>query len=383
MRYIKLFEELSRIVVTPEEKASIKKITNRYISLLKDTKSDIKEKLMVTYSLDTLRRLTTKVGSSIIEADGYKIVDGIAKQWSSPPPNGRGVPIVFDRDKNCFTTASGKALVTFNIVSDVKSIEYPGKPDGFAFYTNWKTSIYINHKTGHVFNDPSKNDNANKYNKDSENYVKVWDFTGSNIVLPVDQNRLKKKDDLLPDIFLVVYHEFIHAKDPLSLLDNSGFKYSTPSQQKSGIKGIYSGHPMEMQTMANNLLEVLGYYFERTLRGDTDGGGLNYGLSKDYVINQFIPVVGEVRDFINCKRDNLNKSTIKQLSGTNKNEKALDSLIKHLNIGKRENPNDFKSIQGWMREDIIKFIEMYNKKVSEINKSKEKGQELPILKTVI
>ena len=41
MRYIKLFEELSRIVVTPEEKASIKKITNRYISLLKDTKSDI------------------------------------------------------------------------------------------------------------------------------------------------------------------------------------------------------------------------------------------------------------------------------------------------------------------------------------------------------
>lgn len=385
MKYIKLFEELNRITVTPEEKVKLKEITKRYLSLLNDTKTGIIEKKTLEYGLGDLSRLVTMDGAYYIKSNGYKLVDEVAKQLSV----GRGVSIIFDRKKNCFTTSFGKALVTFNTVSDIKSIKYPGEVEGFAFYTSWKTSIYINHKTGDVFNDPYNKINWDKYNKDSANFIKVWDFTGGNIVLPVDKNRVYKKDGLFPDIFSVVYHEFIHSKDPICLMSTkqqeaqTGIKYSTPERKKAGIKGMYGGHPMELQTIGNNLLEIVGYYFERTLRGDTDGGGLNYGLTKDYVMNYFIPVIREVKDFIKGDRDDLSEMARKQLSGTNKHDAAIQAFVKQLNIGRKENPADFKSIQGWMRADFIKFIEMYNKKVTEINLLRVVNEKLPTLAPVI
>lgn len=373
MKYIKLFEELNRITVTPEEKVKLKEITKRWLSLLNDTKTGILEKKTLEYGLGDISRLITMDGSYYIKSNGYKLVDEVAKKLSV----GRGVSIIFDRKKNCFTTSSGKALVTFNMVSDIKQIEFPKKEvEGFAFYTNWKTSIYINHKTGDVFNDPYNKINWDKYTKDSANFIKVWDFTGGNIVLPVDKNRVHKKDGLFMDIFSFVYHEFIHSKDPLCLMPakqqeaQTGIKYSTPDMQASGTKGMYAGHPKELQTIGNNLLEIVGYYFERTLRGDTDGGGLNYGLTKDYVMNYFIPVIKEVKDFIKGDRYDLSEMARKQLSGTNKHDAALRSYVIQLNIGRKENPSGFKYVQEWMRADFIKFIEMYNKKVTEINKKK-------------
>lgn len=381
MKYIKLFEELNRITVTPEEKVKLKEVTKRYLSLLNDSKTGILEKKRLEYDLGDLSRLVTMDGSYYIKSNGYKLVDEAAKKLST----GRGVSIIFDRKKNCFTTSSGKALVTFNMVSDVKSIEYPAKVEGFAFYTNWRTSIYINHKTGDVFNDPYNKINCDKYAKDSANFIKVWDFTGGNIVLPVDQNRVHKNNGLFFDIFSVVYHEFIHSKDPLCLMPTkqqeaqTGIKYSTPGMQASGIKGMYGGHPKELQTIGNNLLEILGYYFERTLRGDTDGGGLNYGLTKDYVMNYFIPVIREVKDFIKGDRNDLSEMARKQLSGTNKHDAAIRSFVHQLNIGRKENPSDFKFVQEWMRADFINFIEMYNKKVTEINKKKSGNELIPTL----
>ena len=385
MKYIKLFEELNRITVTPEEKVKLKEVTKRWLSLLNDTKTGIIEKKTLEYGLGDLSRLVTMDGSYYIKSNGYKLVDEVAKQLSV----GRSVSIIFDRKKNCFTTSSGKALVTFNTVSDIKSIKYPGEVEGVAFYTSWKTSIYINHKTGDVFNDPYNKINWDKYNKDSANFIKVWDFTGGNIVLPVDKNRVYKKDGLFMDIFSVVYHEFIQSKNPICLMSTkqqeaqTGIKYSTPERKKAGIKGMYGGHPMELQTMGNNLLEIVGYYFERTLRGDTDGGGLNYGLTKDYVMNYFIPIIGEVRDFIKGDRDDLSKLAYGHLSGTNKYERMLEKVIEYLKDGRDNNPQEFKSIVEWMKDDFVRLIEMYNKKITEINKKKSVNDLLPTLAPVI
>ena len=122
MKYIKLFEELNRITVTPEEKVKLKEITKRWLSLLNDTKTGILEKKTLEYGLGDISRLITMDGSYYIKSNGYKLVDEVAKKLSV----GRGVSIIFDRKKNCFTTSSGKALVTFNMVSDIKQIKLIG-----------------------------------------------------------------------------------------------------------------------------------------------------------------------------------------------------------------------------------------------------------------
>ena len=87
-------------------------------------------------------------------------------------------------------------------------------------------------------------------------------------------------------------------------------------------------------------------------------------------MNYFIPVIKEVKDFIKGDRYDLSEMARKQLSGTNKHDDALRAYVIQLNIGRKENPSGFKYVQEWMRADFIKFIEMYNKKVTEINKKK-------------
>ena len=383
MKYIKLFEELNRITVTPEEKVKLKEVTKRWLSLLNDTKTGIIEKKTLEYGLGDLSSILTMDVSDYIKTqhwnNKYKLVDEVAKKLSTE----RGIQIIFDRKKNCFTTSSGKALVTFNLVSDpVSTFGIPVSP-GASWFNNWKTSIWINYKTGVYFNDTTKNANQFDSNKKiiNSDFIKVWDLTGGNIILPIDINKTIKKDGLFPDMFSIVYHEFIHSKDPKCWLPIVG--YATPEQQKAGIKGQYGGHETELQTMGNNLLEIVGYYFERTLRGDTDGGGLNYGLTKDYVMNYFIPIIGEVRDFIKGDRDDLSKLAYGHLSGTNKYERMLEKVIEYLKDGRDNNPQEFKSIVEWMKDDFVRLIEMYNKKITEINKKKSVNDLLPTLAPVI
>lgn len=382
MKYIKLFEELNRISVTPEEKVKLKEVTKRWLSLLNDTKTGIIEKKTLEYGLGDLSRLTMDAADYIKMAhwnNKYKLVDEVAKKLSAE----RGVPIIFDRKKNCFTTSSGKALVTFNMVSNPVSTFGIPVSRGAAWLNNWKTSVWINYKTGVYFNDTTKNAKQFDSNRKiiNSDFIKVLDLTGGNIILPIDINKTLKTNGLWPDMFSIVYHEFIHSKDPLCWLPIVG--YATPEQQKAGIKGQYGGHVTELQTIGNNLLEIVGYYFERTLRGDTDGGGLNYGLTKDYVMNYFIPTIKEVRDFIKGDRDDLSKLVYEQLSGTNKYSRSLEKFIGYLKDGRDNNPQEFKSIVEWMKDDFVRLIEMYNKKVTEINKKKSADDLLPILAPVI
>jgi hypothetical protein len=99
------------------------------------------------------------------------------------------------------------------------------------------------------------------------------------------------------------------------------------------------------------------------------------------VTNYFIPIIVEVRDFIKGKRDDLSKMALKQLSGVNKTEKMLEKVIESLKDGRDNNPQEFKYVVQWMVDDFSRLINMYNKKVSEINKKKSVNDKLPILNT--
>jgi hypothetical protein len=367
MNYIKLFEEFNRISVTPEEKAKIKKIVLRTIELVNDKTclGGTHERWGIEYDLGALQTFIQNnkyVNPQVIDQhrnNGYKKVDEIAKQLSKL----RKIEIVFDRKDNCFKTKSGKAYTVFNLVNKISHLSEKEQNPHF-----WPDNIYVfvNYKTGEVFN---KRDDYSK-KVDKSDYIIIWDFSGGNIYLPINKLREVKKDDLNIDIFSIVYHEFIHAKDPNAWVPKN---YATPAQIKAGVKGSYGSNPSEIQTMCNNLLEIVGYYFERTWRGDTDGGGLNLNLTKDYVMKIFIPTISEVRDFINGKRDNLSDEVKKQLAGNNKNLKFIELVIGFINEAKKDAPDKMKFVQKWMKEDFIKLAETYNKKVTEINNKKYKG----------
>lgn len=366
MKYIKLFEEFNRITVTPEEKSKIKKIVLRTISLVNDKifQGGTHERYGIEYDLGALQTFIQNnkyVNQQVIDQhrnNGYKKVDEIAKQLSKL----RKIEIVFDRKDNCFKTKSGKAYTVFNLVNKISHLNE--KEQNPHFY-NSTIYVFVNYKTGDVFN------KVNDYSKkvDKSDYIPIWDFSGGNIYLPINKLREMKKQDLNIDIFSIAYHEFIHAKDPDAWVPKN---YATPAQIKAGVKGSYGSNQAEIQTMCNNLLEIVGYYFERTWRGDTDGGGLNLNLTKDYVMKIFIPTIFEVRDFINGKRDNLTEGTKKQLAGNNKNLKFIELVIGFINEAKKDAADKMKIVQEWMKEDFIKLVETYNKKVTEINNKKYK-----------
>lgn len=364
MKFIKLFEEFTRVSLTSEEKVKIKEIVRRTISIVNDKRfaGGVNENYTVEYDLGNLKKIiqTTDYDKAQHQNDGWKKVDSVAKQLSKL----RGTNIIFDRKDNCFKTSSGKALCTFNLVSKIEH------SDQNPQFNNRKTKVFINYKTGEIFND------LNKFKPNSD-YIKIWDFTGGNIYLPIDTFRKVKEKDLNIDIFSVVFHEFTHAKDPNVWLDDPTYK--TPGQIKAGAKGSYASNPREIQTMCNNLLEILGYYFERTWRGDTDGGGINSNLTKDEVIKIFIPTISEVRDFINGKRDDLSEMAIKQLSGTNKTTKFIKIVVGFISEIKKEAPDKMKFVQEWMKDDMTKLIETYNKKVTEINKNKSESEKIPLV----
>ena len=153
--------------------------------------------------------------------------------------------------------------------------------------------------------------------------------------------------------------------------------YAAPG---SGIEGAYGDHALEIQTMSNNLLEIVAYYFERTWRGDTDGGGLNYNLTREELTKNFFPTLFEVIDFIKNKRKDLSPNAMKQLSGTNKNIKFIKVVCKFMNDAKDKAPDKMKFVYQWMKDDFVKLSETFNKKISEINKKKPRGQDLPLMK---
>jgi hypothetical protein len=369
VKYLKLFEELNRVIVTSEEKIKLRDITRKYISLVKSDKDNIVDKSFITYNIDSLKSLFTRNGSFSIKSDGYKIVDKIAKDLSSK----RGLQIIFDRNRNCFTTKNGEALVTINMVTNPSSLGFPkdqSKNDAGTFLGGYKSSIYINFETGHYSDEK-------KYDLNSS-YIKVWDFTSGTIILPIlNARKTKDKNNNYVDLFSLIYHEFIHSKDPLCWTPLKN--YASPDQIKSGKSGSYGSHGAEIQTMANNLLEIVGYFFERTLRGDTDGGGLNYGLTNHYITKYFIPIISQVRDFINGKRDDIDGWVISQLSGSNKTSKFIEITIRNLNDAKKGNPSEFESVKEWMRDDFIKLIDMFNKKVTDINKKKSSSDKITLL----
>jgi hypothetical protein len=366
MKYIKLFEEFNRITVTPEEKRKIKKIALRTIELVNNKifQGGLHEKWEIEYDLGALQTFIQNnkyVNQQVIDQhrnNGYKIVDEIAKQLSKR----RGIEIIYDRKDNCFKTKSGKAFTIFNLVSKISHLSEKEQNPHF-----WPDNIYVfvNYKTGEVFN------KLDEYSKkvDKSDYIIIWDFSGGNIYLPINKLREMKKDDLNVDIFSLTYHEFIHAKDPDAWVPKN---YATPAQIKAGVKGSYGSNPAEIQTMCNNLLEIVGYYFERTWRGDTDGGGINMNLTKTKIVNEFLPTIFEVRNFINGKRDNLSDTAKKQLAGNNKTLKVIEIIIGFINEAKKDAPDKMKIVQEWMKEDFIKLLEIYNKKVTEINNKKYK-----------
>jgi hypothetical protein len=366
MKYIKLFEEFNRITVTPEEKAKIKKIVLKTIDLVNDKRyqGGTHQRWGIEYDLGALQTFIQNnkyVNQYVINQhrnNGYKLVDEIAKQLSKL----RGIEIVFDRKDNCFKTKSGKAYTFFNLVNKISHLSEKEQDPHF-----WPDNIYVfvNYKTGEVFN--KLNDYVKKLNK--SDYIIIWDFSGSNIYLPINKLREMKKQDLNIDIFSIAYHEFIHAKDPAAWEPKD---YATPAQIKAGVKGSYGSNPAEIQTMCNNLLEIVGYYFERTWRGDTDGGGINMNLTKTQIVNEFLPTIFEVRNFINGKIDNLSEEAKRRLAGNNKTVKFLEIIIGFINEAKKDAPDKMKIVQEWMKEDFEKLLEIYNKKVTEINNKKYK-----------
>ena len=374
MRYLKLFEELNRITVTPDEKVKLKEITRFFLAILKDKRfsGGIKEKKRLEYDLGILKSLIKNDDYVMMQHrnDGYKKVDSIAQQLSKL----RDTQIVFDRKDNCFKVSNGKAMVTFNFPWKSKDI-FQGQEikAGGAFISSWTTTVYINYRTGDYFNDSTKFPQKIK----DPSYIKIWDFTGGNIIIPVEANRSIIEDGLYADMFSVIYHEFIHAKDPMVWQGVEG--YAAPGSKS---KGSYGSHPSEIQTMFNNLLEIVSYYFERTWRGDTDGGGLNYNLTKEELMKNFFPTLLEVKDFIKNKRKDLSLNAMKQLSGTNKNIGFIKTACKYMNDAKEDAPDKMKFVYQWMEDDFVKLSETFNKKISEINKKKPRGQELPLMKIV-
>jgi hypothetical protein len=394
MRYLKLFEEFkgSRIIVTSEEKKRLREVARIIIKhcgglQISELTNGIHEKYTLEFDLGELKNLiagytytdekgTFPQAALLIEddnrlhkEDGYKIVDNYAKKLSEE----RGTEIVFDRKNGCFTTKSGKAMTTLNVVS-----EYPnGFDDGTGGYrTNKNTKVYIDYETGNI---------TNEYEKKGQNYINVWDFSGDNIFMSINQNirySNKIKDlnidekTLLMDTFSTLFHEFIHSKDPISWSP-----VYLGNQEIYGAQngGVYASHDTEVQTFSNQFLELIEYYFERTLRGDKDGNGVDYNLRKEDISDVFIPNILEIVDFVNGNRDDLSDRVELALSGTNKTTMAIRSTCMTIVDMRTEDPEDGKVIRQWMRDDFTRFVDYYNTKVIEINKRKEKGQELPLL----
>jgi hypothetical protein len=381
MKYLKLFEEFNRIRVTPEEKAKIKKIVLKTIDLVNDNRflGGTHQGWGIEYDLGALQTFIQNnqyVNQYVIDQhhnNGYKLVDDVAKQLSKS----RGIEIIFDRKDNCFKTKSGKAYTVFNLVNKIPhSSENVQNPH---FYGN-NIYVFINYKTGDVFN---QLDNYSK-EVDNSDYLPIWDFSGGNIYIPINALRKLKQKDLNVDLFSILYHEFIHAKDPDAWVPKN---YASPAQIAAGKKGTYGSNPAEIQTMCNNLLEIVGYYFERTWRGDTDGGGINMSLTKGQIVNEFLPTIYEVISFINGKRDNLSVDAIKRLAGDNKTTKFIEKIISYINDAKKDAPDKIKFVQEWMKEDFIKLVEIYNKKVTEINNKKYKLSapefKIPLINTKV
>lgn len=371
---ILLFEEMNRILLTSEEKVKLKQIVKKIMQIVNDNRfaSGIKEKVAIEYDLAELKTIVKNSDYDAVQHwnDGYKKVDSIAKDLS----NKRGIEVVFDRKDNCFKTKSGKAYCVFNIVSKIDGFEI--KEQNPCFLPR-SLVVFINYKTG----DFTNNINIATKKVDANNYIRVWDFTGASIYIPIGYQggdfgfRADRNRNI--DIFSVAYHEFTHAKDPKCWISDN--TYVSPNMKKNGTKGSYASHEREIQTMCNNLLEILGYYFERTWRGDTDGGGFNYNLTRDEVLKNFIPTISEVRDFISGKRDDLSDGTKKQLSGDKKNTRFINLIEEFINEIKREAPDKMEFVKQWMKDDFLKLIDTYNKKIVEINKKKSADSKLPPL----
>lgn len=394
MRYLKLFEEFkgSRIIVTSEEKKRLREVARIIIKhcgglQISELTNGIHEKYTLEFDLGELKNLiagytyiddkgTFPQAALLIEDDnrqhkenGYKIVDSYAKKLSEE----RGAEIVFDRENGCFMTKSGKAMTTINVVS-----EYPnGVDDGTGGYrTNKNTKVFIDYETGDITNESGKK---------GQNHIDVWDFSGDNIFMSINQNirySNKIKDmnidekTLLMDTFSTLFHEFIHSKDPISWSP-----VYLGNQEIYGAQngGVYASHDAEVQTFSNQFLELIEYYFERTLRGDKNGNGVNYNIRKEDISDVFIPNILEIVDFVNGNIDHLSDRVELALSGTNKTHIAVRSTCMHISDMRTEDPEDGKVIRQWMRDDFTRLVDYYNTKVIEINKRKEKGQELPLL----
>jgi hypothetical protein len=401
MRYLKLFEEFkgSRITLTSEEKKRLREITRILIKhcggiQTSELTNGIHEKYTLQFDLGELKNLISgnyiyldNVGvhpdaAKWIEEDnirhkedGYKIVDNYAKKLSEE----RGTEIVFDRENGCFITKSGKAMTTVNVVS-----EYPnGDPDSVGGYRSGaRIKVFIDYETGDI---------TNNFSEKGSKHIDVWDFSGDNIFMSINQNiraaNLFKdvasqetgnidEKPLLMDIFSTLFHEFTHSKDPLAWCSvYLGNKEIYGAQNG----GVYSSHDTEVQTFSNQFLEMIEYYFERTLRGDKDGNGVNYNLRKEDISNVFIPNILEIVDFVNGNRDELSNRVEKALSGDNKTHYDIKSTYGQIVDMRTEDPEEGKVIRQWMRDDFTRHVDYYNTKVIEINKRKEAGQELPLL----
>ena len=404
MRYLKLFEEFKgdRITVTTEEKKKLREIARIIIKYCESGKltSGISEKYTIQFDLGYLKNLITgnwinrfgeedddyarkiKVSNEKCHKDnGYEFVDNYAKKISKL----RGVDIVFDRENSCFITKSGKAMTTININS-----EYPNSSigDGTGGYqSNDRHTVLINYDTGDIIDEKGDKsvEKLKRWHDNKNEYVTVWDFTGDNIHMSINRNirwakSLKSSEEeetVLTNIFSTLYHEFTHSKDPLTWQKNYLGNKEIYSIVK-GDGGVYSSHDTEVQTFSNQLLELIEYYFERTLRGDKDGNGVNYNLSKEDVINNFIPTILEIVEFIDGERDLLSDKALDALRG-NKNRSSIISIESHIVQIRKEDPEDGKVIRQWMRDDFNRFVDYYNTRVIEINKQKQKGQELPLL----
>jgi hypothetical protein len=401
MKYIKLYEEFkgTRIKPASEEKQKLREITRTIIKHFgKGLSNDIDEKYTILFDLGELKKLIRKdnylYGSEFVKSnpnrlefdddlhkkDNYKIVDDFAKKLSEK----RGVEIIFDRKNGCFITESGKGLATVDVRSEyserLKKLGVSDDSAGIHYPVN--QVVYINYKTGDVFNEKTRENEEKIKNKD---YVRVWDFTGDNISMSVNteiRNSNMVKSELPGDIFSTLYHEFIHVKDPLAWSGSIGGSEYLGNKEIYGDQnkgGVYYSHDTEVQTLSNQFLEIVEYYFERTLRGDTDGKGVNYNLTKEDINGVFIPNIMEIVNFIDGKINELSIKVQKTLIGTNKNWTGIYSLMKNIVSMRNEDPEDGKVIGQWMRDDFNHLVDYYNTRVIEINKRKEKGQELPLL----
>jgi len=382
MKYIRLFEEFkgSRIKPTSEEKQKLREIA-RVIIKYSNGKltSGIHEKYKISFDLGELKNLIGNIfnGKGLNdyvnqenEKNGYKLLDDFAKKLSKE----RGVEIIFDRENGCFITSSGKAMTTVNVVS-----EYPTKKDGTkknddtaGYRTGVNTIVFVNYKTGDIVNEGPV----------GEGYIMVWDFTGDNIFISINGNIRYSEKDISPkndldDIFSTLYHEFIHSKDPLAWKsDYLGNEEVYSTSRENG--GVYFSHDLEVQTFSNQFLELVEYYFERTLRGDTDGNGVNYNLTKEDINGGFIPNIMEIVDFIDGKIDELSERVLQVLRNKSSLSSILNMQSSIVNM-RNEDTEEGKVIRQWMRDDFNHFVDYYNTRVIEINKRKEKGQELPLL----